>query len=195
MRILVLGAGGAIAREFIPLAQSDHDLRLFVRGKCKLGAHDERAFIGDADDISALTVAMAGVDLAVSTLGPRGVDRLAVNVLRAMDDTGVKRLVFVSSAGIYDEVPGALGAQIRALGAYIDEQRRACDLIEQSSVDYTILRPMYLTDGEETIYRTFQKGEQIIGGEISRKAVARAIRDIVFENLFRRQSIGLANAI
>lgn len=195
MRILVLGAGGAIAREFIPLAQSDHDLRLFVRSKGKLSAHDERAFIGDAENISALTAAMTGIDLVVSMLGPRGVDRLAVNVLRAMHDTGVNRLVLVSSAGVYDEVSGAVGLRIRALGAYIDEQRRACDLIEQSSVDYTILRPMYLTDGKETIYRTFQKGEQIIGGEISRKAVAHAIKDIVCENTFRRQSIGLANAI
>lgn len=88
-------------------------------------------------------------------------------------DAGVRRLIFVASLGIYDEVPGKFGEwNRREIGAYLPPYRRAADLIEASGMDYTILRPAWLTDTEEVSYETTERGEPFKGTEISRKSVA-----------------------
>jgi hypothetical protein len=48
---------------------------------------------------------------------------------------GIKRLIFISSMGIYDEVPG------ERYGSIIEPYRKAPSIIETSGLDYTILRP------------------------------------------------------
>ena len=57
--------------------------------------------------------------------------------------------------------------------------RKAADIIEGSNLDYTIVRPSWLSDKNETEYETTQKGEPLRGTEVSRKAVATYISDIV----------------
>ena len=75
-----------------------------------------------------------------------------------MDAAGVKRLIFVASLGIYDEVPGKFGAWNRSqIGAYLPPFRRAANAIEASGLDYTILRPAWLTDNDEVDYETTER--------------------------------------
>jgi uncharacterized protein YbjT (DUF2867 family) len=88
----------------------------------------------------------------------------------------VKRLIFVSSLGIYDEVPGKFGEwNKREIGEALETYRQAADVIEASGLDYTILRPAWLTDADEVDYETTQKGEPFKGTEVSRKSVAALI--------------------
>ncbi len=97
-----------------------------------------------------------------------------------MRETGVTRLVFVSSLGIYDEIPGAFGEwNRREIGAYLPPFRRAADAIEASGLDYTILRPAWLTDYDEIEYETTEKSEPFKGTEVSRKSVANLIVKII----------------
>jgi len=73
------------------------------------------------------------------------IDAQAAKIVKAMNAAGVKRLIFVASLGIYDEVPGKFGAwNRREIGAYLPPFRRAADVIEASGLDYTILRPAWL---------------------------------------------------
>jgi len=83
-----------------------------------------------------------------------------------MHAAGVKRLIFVSSMGIYDEVPG------KKQGSILDPYRKSAAIIEASDLDYTIVRPAWLNDTDEIDYETTRKGEPFKGSVVSRKSVA-----------------------
>jgi uncharacterized protein YbjT (DUF2867 family) len=55
-----------------------------------------------------------------------------------MEKTGVKRLLFINSMGIYDEVSG------ERYGSILDSYRNSAKVIDASGLDYTILRPACL---------------------------------------------------
>ena len=108
------------------------------------------------------------------------IDRQAKAIVEAMGATGLKRLIFVASLGIYDEVPGKFGEWNRSeIGAYLPPFRRAADLIEASGLDYTILRPAWLTDEDEVDYETTERNSPFRGTEVSRKSVADLIVKLI----------------
>jgi uncharacterized protein YbjT (DUF2867 family) len=84
----------------------------------------------------------------------------------AMNHTGVHRLIFISSMGIYGEVPG------EGYRSVLDSYRDAARIIEASNLTYTILRSAWFTDDDEIDYETTQKGEPFKGRVVSRKSVA-----------------------
>jgi uncharacterized protein YbjT (DUF2867 family) len=108
-----------------------------------------------------------------------------------MQAVGVKRLIFISSMGIYDEIPGERHGAIR------DPYRKAARVIEASDLDYTILRPAWLNDRDEIDYGTTQKGEPFknASGVVSRKSVADlVVRLATTPGLEIRRSLGVHKA-
>jgi hypothetical protein len=77
----------------------------------------------------------------------------ARGIVVAMREAGVKRLIFISSMGIYGEVPGERYRSI------LDPYRDSARVIEDSDLDYTIIRPEWLNDRDEIDYDVTQKGE------------------------------------
>jgi nucleoside-diphosphate-sugar epimerase len=69
--------------------------------------------------------------------------RAAKALVDAMHEAGVKRLIFVSSMGIYGEVPGERYRSV------LDPYRGSAAVIEASDLDYTILCPGWFTRDEE----------------------------------------------
>jgi uncharacterized protein YbjT (DUF2867 family) len=67
----------------------------------------------------------------------------------------------------------------REIGPYLPPFRRAADVIEASGLDYTILRPAWLTDEDEVDYETTERNEPFRGTEVSRKSVAALIMKII----------------
>lgn len=63
----------------------------------------------------------------------------------------MKRLIFISSMRIYNEVPG------ESHGSILDPYRKAARVIEASDLDSPILRPARLNDRIEINYGTTQK--------------------------------------
>jgi hypothetical protein len=106
---------------------------------------------------------------------------------------GVQRLIFITSLGIYDEVPGRFGEwNRRQIGPSLGLYRAAADTIEESGLDYTILRPAWLTNADEISYEVTQKGEPFKGTEVSRKSVAALVAGIVTHpNLWPRANLGV----
>ncbi|WP_231888326.1 NAD(P)H-binding protein [Paenibacillus glucanolyticus] len=101
-------------------------------------------------------------------------------IVGAMESTGVKRLNFISSLGIYDEVPGDFGKwNNRTIGEYLGPYRKSVDVIEASNLDYTVLRPAWLTDYDEIEYEVTEKGEPFKGTEVSRKSVAALVVKLI----------------
>ena len=195
--ILILGAGGQIARWVIrDLADApDLALTLLVRNPKTLGdtPANARVVIGDVLDRDLLRQAVAGQDIVYANLTGEDLDTQAMRVIAAMEDAGVRRLVFVLSLGIYDEVPGRFGAWNRdIIGEPLKPFRRAADAIEASGLDYTILRPAWLTDEDEVDYELTARHEPFRGTVVSRRSVGDLIgRTIRAPALHVRANLGL----
>jgi uncharacterized protein YbjT (DUF2867 family) len=67
----------------------------------------------------------------------------------------------------------------REIGPYLPSFRRAADAIEASGLDYTILRPAWLTDENEVDYEPTERDEPFKGTEVSRKSVADLIVELI----------------
>jgi uncharacterized protein YbjT (DUF2867 family) len=169
-RVLVLGANGQIARiaTELFLKRTDAQLTLYLRHSKRLRGLDPnrtRVVEGDVLDTKDLAEAMAGQDVVYANLSGQ-LELQARSIVKAMHDAGLKRLIFISSMGIYDEVPG------EKHGAILDPYRKSAAIVEASDLDYTIVRPAWFTDDDEIDYETTQKGQPFKGSVVSKKSVA-----------------------
>jgi uncharacterized protein YbjT (DUF2867 family) len=183
--VLILGAGGQIAHWVIEMLAGIEDVQmtLYLRHSRKLkGKIPENAKIveGDVLDRKALRPAMAGQDVVYANLTGDDLEQQAQSIIASMKEAGITRLIFIASLGIYDEVPGKFGDWNRhEIGSYLPPFRKAADLIEASGLDYTILRPAWLTDADEVIYETTGRHEHFKGTEVSRKSVAALVVECI----------------
>jgi uncharacterized protein YbjT (DUF2867 family) len=58
------------------------------------------------------------------------------------------------------------------VGSGMDNWRKAAKILEASDIDYTILRCTWFTNKDEVDYEITEKGEPLLGTEISRKSIA-----------------------
>lgn len=196
-RVLILGANGNISKAAINsfLENTNYTLRLFLRDANRLPdyASDRiRVREGDATNIDDVNDAMQDVDIVVASLSGE-LDKEAEIIVKAMEQNEVKRLIFVTALGIYNEVPGAFGKWVEnKLGEKLAVYKRAADIIEASDLDYTLLRPAWLTNFNEIDFETTEKDETFKGTEVSRKSVAAVIVNIAKDpELFLRENIGI----
>ncbi|HDR9587136.1 TPA: SDR family oxidoreductase [Burkholderia stabilis] len=183
-KVLILGASGQIARWAVQMLGLKNDVKqtLLVRDPKKLAGNEPAnasVVIGDVLDKKLLPRIMEGQDVVYANLAG-DVDTQTEHILATMKATGVKRLIFVNSLGIYDEVPGKFGEwNRREIGQYLPPYRRSADLIEASDSDYTILRAAWLQDKDEVDYEITARDEPFKGTEISRKSVAALVTELV----------------
>lgn len=185
-KIAILGAAGQIAQLVEPmiLKKTDVDMVLYLRHPNKLHQVDEsreEIIKGDASNFNELKSALASVDLVYANLAGANIEDQAETVVKAMDTNGIKRLIWVSSLGIYDEVPGKFGEWNKnILGSYLTTYRAAADKITESNLDYTIIRPAWLTNKDEVSYeKTVGAQTPFKGTEVSRLSVADYIVNII----------------
>ena|SRR6202035_2107064 len=182
--ILILGAGGRIAKHAIDLLLKDKNyyLTLYLRRANRLGkikSSSVRVIEGDVLDVKKLKEAMEKQDVVYANLDGK-LEKQAINIMKAMNELHIKRLIFITSLGIYDEVPGKFGAwNKKMIGKYLGPYRKAAEVIEASNLKYTILRPAWLTDDDEVDYETTQKNKPFKGTEVSRKTVAALVVKLI----------------
>ena len=195
-KVLILGAYGQIARVATDLflKETDAQLTLYLRNakRLKHPGHADRVRIveGDVLDEKILKEAIAGQDVVYANLSG-SLEQQARYIVESMKVTGVKRLIFISSMGIYDEIPG------ERHGSILDPYRNAARVIEASDLDYTILRPAWLDNRNEIAYATTQKGEPFKNpsATVSRKSVADlVVRLATTPGLEVRRSLGVHKA-
>lgn len=171
--VLILGAYGQIARVATRLFLERPDVRLTLylrnaRRLASLAGNDRvRVVEGDVLDEATLADAVAGQDVVYANLSGK-MEEQARLIVQSMKHAGVRRIIFVSSMGIYDEIPRESWSS--ALGPY----RKSAEVIENSDLDYTVIRPAWLNDEDEIDYGTTRKGERFVNpsGVVSRKSVA-----------------------
>lgn len=188
---MILGASGSIARVAIDLflKETDAQLTLYLRNSRrlkKLESSRVRILEGDVLDIETLKEAMVGQDVVYANLAGQ-LERMAKNVVEAMKATGIKRLIWISSMGIYDEVPGERYSSI------LNPYRDSAAIIESSELDYTIIRPGWFTSKDEIDYELTHKGESFKGHDVSRKSVADLVVKLtVTPGMEVRSSLGIS---
>jgi uncharacterized protein YbjT (DUF2867 family) len=179
IRVLVLGAAGKIARHAIQqfLEEGSSELTLYLRRSQRLkklkGDHVE-VVEGDVMDTRLLEQTARGHDVVYANLAGDNIADQARSVVSALDAASVRRLIWISTLGIYDEVPGAFGKwnHDQLDEGYLGPYSAAASVIESSDLDYTIIRPAWLTNTDEVDYELTSKGESFKGTEVSRKSVA-----------------------
>lgn len=167
-KVLIIGATGSLAEYVIQEAESyeELELTLFARNTSRLpvtnnNIDDFRIVEGDALNYEQVKKAMEGQDIVyVNLAGDLGV--MGKNIVEAMHEMGVKRIIAICAIGIYDKPPKPVLAPYRALA----------DVVEASGLDYTILRPDWFTYANEVDYGLTVKGEPEVGGALSRKSIA-----------------------
>lgn len=178
-KVLILGAHGKIAQltRAQLLAKTDAQLVLFLRKANRLTIQDqqrEQLVEGDASQQADLVQAMKGVTVVYANLAGANIEAQAKAVVSAMKAVGVKRLIWISTLGIYDEVPGAYGQWNHQMldDGYLPTYAAAAKVIETSGLAFTIIRPAWLSDKDEIDYEITHRTDTFKGTEVSRKSVA-----------------------
>ncbi|TGQ52195.1 NAD-dependent epimerase/dehydratase family protein [Mesorhizobium sp. M1C.F.Ca.ET.193.01.1.1] len=192
-RVLVLGANGKLARNTtrILLEKTDATLTLYLRRDSRIGKPaPQRVSIveGDVLDQKTLTAAMRDQNVVYANLAG-DMARQARAIIDAMHTAGVKRLIFISSMGIYGEVPGERYRSV------LDPYRDSAALIEQSDLDYTILRPGWFINDDDVDYQITQKGEPFRGHDVSLNSLSDLIVKLATTpGLHSRSSLGVSRS-
>jgi uncharacterized protein YbjT (DUF2867 family) len=184
--VIILGASGNIARHVLDILVKHPDIKLslFLRDKRRLRNQDIarcRIIEGDVLKYDLLKEAIKEQDIVYGNLSGN-LEDMAKNIVKAMEETEVKRLIFICSIGIYDT----------PLRPVLKPYRKAADVIEASGLEYTILRPTWFTNEEEVDYEITKKGEPEKGSVISQKSLAAFIIKIIESpEKYCRQNLGI----
>jgi len=190
--ILIIGANGQLARNTtrLLLERDDVELTLYLRRSHRLQNPDltrVRIVEGDATDIDALARIMPGHDVVYANLAG-DMPTQARCIVEAMARCGLQRLVFISSMGIYGEVPG------QHYDSILDPYRDSANVVESSSLDYTVVRPGWFSRGPAGALRITHKGEPFIGHDINLDTLSSVIVDLTTSpGKYVRQSIGVSD--
>ena len=199
-KVLILGAHGATAQIVIDrlLDETQDGLVLYLRNATRLNRYATNARVtlieGNAQDTTALATAMTGIDIVYSNLGGVDLAQSTKAVIAAMNQAGVKRLIFYSALGALHEVPGKFGDwNEHAIAAYLPGFRESATLLTaHPEINTTQLRPAWLTDQPEIDYEITGADEPFKGTEVSRQSVADMVVRVIKEpTLYGNDSIGL----
>lgn len=193
MNLTIFGGTGRTGRHVVTLAlQAGHGVTVLARDPSKLAANATglRVVQGEISDASAVAAAVRGADAVISVLGPTSNDpgmpisEGMANIIGAMSDAGVDRLIVSIGAGVNDPLdkPGLVdklfGAAIkRASPNVYADMMRVDSLVRASDLDWTIVRVPRLTDGPaKGAVRVGYLG-QGVGTSLTRADMAQAILD------------------
>ncbi|MFC6289812.1 NAD(P)H-binding protein [Levilactobacillus angrenensis] len=194
--VLIIGATGSVGsvtRQYF-LDHTADQLTLMARNTRRLGqlSDRERAVTGSVTDTATLKDALKGQDVVFASLSGN-LAGMAKSLVAAMDETGVKRLLFIASMGIYNEIPASVGASGNlATNPMLQGYRNAADVIEASDLNYTVIRPGWFDNGNDTDYQVTKKGEPFGGHDVSRQSIADLVMRLAHdETLGARDSLGI----
>jgi putative NADH-flavin reductase len=208
MKIIVFGATGGTGKEIVRQAiEQGHMVTAFVRDASSLPAQDNlKIVVGDLFDAAAVTAAIDGSRAVLSALGPRTLKKDAMllgkalpNILAGMDQHYIQRLIVLGAAG--SKYPAGkyqtgwfrlvLGfAKATFLRHAFTDQAIQEKLLEQSGMDFTIVRTPRLNDkAEQGEVRVLPDGLPSGGWQIRRTDVADFMLQQLTDPRFHRQGV------
>lgn len=209
MKVLVIGAAGKTGRLVVDRAlAAGYSVKALVHDTAALAdkplGDGVQIVQGDVHDLNTVAGAMTHCDAVIDTLGGKkpflktDLESSAARVvLKAMQQTGTKRLVVISVLGAGDS-----GAQAPFWyehimlptflhGALPDKNAMEAE-VKQSGVEWVLVRPPLLTDKAATgAIRVFR--EHDVAHTITRADLAQFLVDQVESNLFVGSAVVIAN--
>jgi uncharacterized protein YbjT (DUF2867 family) len=221
MKLTIFAATGGIGRQLLEQAiAAGHDVTAVVRNPDKL-TQDVHTVIADlaAADPAVLDAAVAGADAVLSGLGPRSKSDIGIvsqgitAIVAAMQATGIRRIVAVSAAPVgtvaspgrphppkHDPGDGFLMRHLfsqiakTVFGKGYADLAVMEDILRDSGLDWTAIRPPRLTDKPLTgTYRT-ASGQNLRGGlSVPRADVAHLMLSVLGQPGTIGKVIGIAS--
>jgi putative NADH-flavin reductase len=203
LRLFILGATGRTGRALAAQAgERGHQITALVRSPQKLGELRQCVTVrqGDPRSVADLREALAGHDTVVSALGSPGLGRTTIlrdgarNTVAAMEAEGVQRLLVVSMGALFQDA-GILAALLRStvLRNVAPDSREMERVVMASELDWTIVRPPRLTNGQLTGEYQVKDGYMPQGSlSLSRADVAHVLLGEVERCEHVRQIVGIA---
>jgi putative NADH-flavin reductase len=221
MKLTIVAATGGIGRQVLEQAvAAGHEVTAVVRNPKKLAAPG-RTFAADlaSAEPAALQPALDGADAVLSGLGPRSLAEAGVAtrgtqaIVSAMQTTEVRRIVVVSAAPIgtvaspgrpnppkHDPGDGFFMRHLfapltkAALRRHYADLAQMEDVVRESGLDWTIVRPPRLTNKPMTgTYRSAYGQNLPRGFLISRADVAHYMLRVLEQPETIKQTVGIAN--
>lgn len=205
--ILIIGASGGIGLECTRQAlAAGHVVRAFSRAAQDIAIDNPRLtkINGDATNPGDCAGAVHGADAVAVTLGVAFDSRMLLGpvtlfsratkaLLPAMDAAGVKRLIAVTGFGagesrqaisLFQRLPFRL-----VFGRAYDDKSRQERLIKKSGLDWTIVRPGVLTNGDRSDgYKVLVDRQSWRNGLIARADVAHFIISQISDDAYVGQA-------
>lgn len=206
-KITIFGATGGTGLQLVELAlEKGFEVTAFVRNPEKIGIiHSNlNIFQGDVLDPKSVSDAIKGQDAVLSALGapPRNKQKIrsegTKNIIKAMQENGVKRFICMTTIGVGDSKP-LLPFHFKYIlvpfflkGAFADTEVQERYIFE-SDLDWTIVRPGALTDKEKTgTYKHGFPNTEKIKAKVSRADVAEFMLKQLEDEKYLRKVTGIS---
>jgi putative NADH-flavin reductase len=206
MKLLIIGATGKTGIEIVnqSLAQ-DHEVTAFVRDPSKTTLENDRLHLvtGDVFDFATLVQAVQGQDAIICSLGTNSLGKTTVrsegtnNIIKAMNENHVKRLLVVSAMGIGESWARLSSTNKIFFNTVLRNARKDHEkqeaFVKESGLDWTIVRPSGLTDTPLT--KNYDIGEDIsaTSSQIARADVAHFILKVLDDDAFVGKAVTITN--
>ena len=193
-RILIIGATGSIGSKLRKtlLEKTNYKLTLFSTraNRLQINPNREVAISGDVNNKMNLSRVIQNQDVVFAALSGN-LGAMAKNIVDVMSQSTTRRLIFISSLGIYNEIPRSIGGGNLNENSMLRPYREAADVIEASNLDYTIIRPGWFDEGSDN-YEITKKGQPFKGHDVSRQAICNLVLKLIQQNgLGVRESLGI----
>jgi putative NADH-flavin reductase len=162
MRILIFGASGRAGKYLVKEAlERGHVVVAFTRNAATfpLGHPKLQVARGDILDFDSVIAAVKGIHGVLSALGTKNIKRTTAlsqgtaNIIRAMNEQRIRRLVCLTCAGLFKNDGGFLSGRVIfpiLLGHVMADKRRQAGLLEASGLDWALVRSARFSDGPAT---------------------------------------------
>ena len=208
MNLAILGATGGTGQELTKQALAlGHTVKVLVRSPEKVTTKHERLEVIKTDMLNESVAALAGkLEGSEAVLSALGVSNLGITqfysdtakqLVAAAQQADVKRLLIVSSVGAdpSEHEPWWYLWFVRRLliNYYVDMARMEQFVMDTAKLEWLIVRPSYLTNGEKTgVYRVTPRHAPKGGIRISRADLADFMLEQLQQDTYVRQTPALA---
>lgn len=208
MKVTIIGATGSIGRLATQqMLAAGHEVTAFARNPGALKFEHPKLTLaaGDVLDRAQVAQSIAGRDAVVVTLGSKSLvspirSEGTLNVIRAMQDNGVSRLICQSTLGAHESWSNLnffwkrimFGAILRVVFRDHELQER---LVEASGLDWTIVRPGAFSNGPATgtYQEAFAPGLRGLKLKIARNDIADFLTRQLSEARYRQSAVAISN--
>lgn len=195
MKIIVFGSTGGTGRQIVEQALAQgHIVTAFARNPAKFDLQHAnlRVVQGNVMDFALVERALQGQEAVLSSLGTPASQKDTLrsdgtqNIIRAMEKAGVRRFICMTTLGMGDSrdlLPFTYKYILVPLilrSAFADSERQE-QFIRQSQVEWTIVRPGALTNGDRT--GIYQHGFSVTAKGIKSKVSRADVADFMLKQL------------